>query len=456
MGRIRLEWHVESQKINKRDGEDPAARRARRRNIFRLLLLIGLLIGIVIAGLLFVRQRLLDVQNQVEQLLHDTVRAEVAALRIGDLATFLDIQRSATDEWLNAQRAAYQEYTAMKAGQDLKLTGTILATAIDGQRGRVLVEEIMNGTPYAKVWFYWRYADGWHHVPPDYTFWGEVRSIESDSLRIQYREVDEIFAQQLSETITAWLDRGCDILNCGELPQMVIDVVTDAPQALSWLNESRLQLLMQSPYVDGARADMPFNIQRQLEAAKLIAERLITAQTGDLTVSYPADVFQLRQSVRLYLVEQFAQVDTGATLVKSLAGQYGIDKISQLVSRFTATADMSIIQQVIPAPIGQANLDWRGFISWRLNTEDQLIANRAESEWLSLYDTAQESVRVAAYERYHANLPAQPQRVIKQQVQTAADGTPQLRMTVRTGAENTFRDHIILFNLVNSIWKRAS
>ena len=456
MGRIRLEWNIESQKTSKLDSEDPAARRARRRHMLRLMLLIGILVGTVIAGLLLARQRLLDVQNQVELLLHDTVRAEAAALRIGDLAAFLDIQRSATDEWLNTQRATYQEYTDMKAQQDLKLTGGILAVDIDGQRGRVLVEEIINGTPYAKVWFYWRYADGWHHVPPDYTFWGEEGSIESDSLRIQYREVDETFAQQLNKTITAWLDQGCDILNCGRLPPMTIDIVTDSPKAVSWSDESRLQMLMQSPYVHGARADMPFDMQLQLEAAKLLAERLIKAQTGNLAVSYPHDVFQLWQSVRSYLVEQFARIDTGAALVKSLASQYGTDKISQLVSHFTATADMSIIQQVIPAPIGQAGLDWRDFISWRLNTEDQLIANRAESEWFNLYDIAEETVRAAAYERYQANLPPQPQQIIRQTVQRGPDGTPQLRATVRTGAENTFRDHIVQFNLVNGIWKRAS
>lgn len=456
MGRIRLEWDIESQKISKRDGEDPAARRARRRNILTLLLLIGILIGMIIAGLLLVRHRLLDVQNQVEQLLRDTVRAEAAALRIGDLAAFLDIQRSATDEWPKAQRAAYQEYAAMKAAQDLKLTGNILAIAIDGQRGRVLVEEIVDGTPYAKLWFYWRYADGWHHVPPDYTFWGEERRIESDTLQIQYREVDEIFAQQLNQSIAAWLEQGCDILKCESRPPLAIDIVTDAPQPASWADESQRRLLMQSPYVHGARADMPFDPARQLETAKLLAERLMHAQTGDLRSSYPHDVFQLRQSVHAYLVEQFAQVDVGAALIESLVSSYGIDKISQLVSLFAPTADMSIVQQVIPDPIGQANLDWRGFIAWRLSAEDQLIASRAESQWLKLYDLSQESVRAAAYERYRAALPPQPRQVTAQQTQTAADGTPQLRMTVRTGSGNTFRDHIILFNLVNAVWKRAS
>ena len=451
---MRLEWEIESRKISKRDGEDPQARRARRLGLLRLLMIIGILIGLIIGGLLLARQRLLDVQNQIEQLLRDTVRAEAAALRVGDLAVFLDIQRSASDDWLNAQRAVYQRYADMKASRDLKLTGRILAVAIDGPRGRVLVEEIVDGTPYVKVWFYWRYDDGWRHVPPDYTFWGEERHIESAALRIDYRAVDELFARQAETAVTGWLRQGCDILACGDLPRMDIDILTDLPQAAAWSDDGRL--LLQSPYVHGARADRPFDAARQLDAAKLLADWLIRAQTGDLTFSYPHDVVQLRQSAHLYLVEQFAQVDSGAGLVESLASHYGRGKVGQLVSLFAPTADMSIIQQVIPEPIGRAKLDWRDFIAWRLDTEARLIASRAESEWLNLYDATQESTLAAAYERYRANRPPQPQRVVAQQIGTAADGTPQLRVTVRTGSENGFREHIILFNLVNGIWKRAS
>ena len=450
---MRLEWEIESRKTSKRGGEDPQVRRARRRGFLRLLLLIGLFIGLIIAGLLLARQRLLDAHNQVEELLRDTVRAEVAALRVGDLAVFLDIQRSASDDWLDAQRAAYQQYADMKASRDLKLTGRILATAIDGPRGRALVEEIVDGTPYAKVWFYWRYDDGWRHVPPDYTFWGEERRIESAALRIEYRAVDELFARQAEAAIAGWLRQGCDILDCGDLPQMAVDILTDLPQAAAWSDDNRLHLLLQSPYVHGARADRPFDAPRQLAAAKLLADRLIRAQTGDLTFSYPHDVVQLRQSAHLYLVEQFARVDMGAALVESLASHYGRGKVGQLVSLFAPTADMSIIQQVIPEPVGQAKLDWRDFIAWRLDTEARLIASRAESEWLNLYD---ESALAAAYERYRANRPPQPQRVIEQQIGTAADGTPRLRVTVRTGSENGFREHTVLFNLVNGIWKRAS
>ena len=39
MSKIRFEWNIESQHIDRSDGEDPLAKRRRRRNVLRLLLL---------------------------------------------------------------------------------------------------------------------------------------------------------------------------------------------------------------------------------------------------------------------------------------------------------------------------------------------------------------------------------------------------------------------------------
>ena len=456
MGRIRLEWDVETHQIEKSDSEDPETKWARRRNLLRLLLLIGILIGLAVAGLLFLQQRLLEVEGQLDQLMRDTVKAEVAAMRVGDFDTFMNLQRSATNEWLNAQQRMFQDYELLKTTTELKLTGNVLDTQIEGQRGRAIVEEIIDGVPYANVWFYWRYNDGWRHVPPDYTFWGEASTLESDQLVIQYRAVDEQFAQQLNERIAEWLKRGCQLLQCGEIPQMTIEIVTNASEPAFWSNEEEWQLVIQSPYVSSARADFPFEVPLQIQVGTMLAERLVNHKTNNMTVNYPHDVFQLRQAVISYLVEQFVQIDTDSFLMESLVNQYGEDKLAQLVSLFTPVADMTIVQQVVPAPLGQANLDWRDFITWRLTTEDELIARRSEGEWLNLYDTSDESVRVTAYNRYNANAPSQQQVAIAQQVQTAPSGVPQLRMTVRVGSGGTFRDDVVLFNLVNNVWKRAS
>lgn len=456
MGRIQLEWDIESRKIEKSDGEDPKTKWARRRNLLRLFLLICIMLGIVVAGLLFADNRLREVDAELDQLLRDTVDVEVAALRIGDFDTFMNLQRSATDEWLNTQQSVYRNYESLKSTTDLTLTGNVLDTEIQEQRGRAMVEEIIDGVPYARVWFYWRYSDGWRHVPPDYTFWGEDLSIESDPILIRYRAVDELFAQSVNDKVTQWLTQGCEILQCATTPQLTIDILTDSPESVMWISEGSSQMLIQSPYVRGARADLPFDVPIQIEVATLVAERLVTSKTNGMAMVYPHDVYQLRQSVISYLVEQFVQVETNSFLIESIANQYGVDKVGQLLSLFTPTSDMSMIQQVIPAPIGQANLDWRDLITWRLVTEAELITRRSEAEWLNLYDTADEAVRVAAYNRFNGGVTGEQQVAIEQQMQTGINGQPQLRIVVRVGSGNTFRDEVVLFNLVNNIWKRAS
>ncbi len=456
MGRIRLEWDIETQKIEKSDSEDPQTKWARRRNLLRLFLLIAIILGIAVGGILFVQNRLDEVDRELDQLLRDTVQAEVAAIRIGDFDTFINLQRSATDEWLNTQQLIYQNYEQLKVNNDVKLTGNVLATEIEGQRGRAIVEEIIDGVPYAHVWFYWRYTDGWRHVPPDLTFWGEDKVIESENIQIRYRTVDELFAEQINDAVPNWLIRGCEILQCPQTPQLTIEIVPDTPEPIIWVDELNWLIRLQSPYVTGARADSPFDIQRQILFANTIAERLMNQQTNYMAVNSPHDVVHLQQAVVGYLVEQFIQIDTNSLLMESIVTQYGEDKISQLVSLFAPTADMTIIQQVVPAPLGQANLDWRDFITWRLSLENNLITSRSEAEWLNLYDTSDETVRIEAYNRYTNGILMEQPIAIDQQVQTSASGLPQLRFTIRVGTENTFRDDIVLFNLINNIWKRAS
>ena len=117
---------------------------------------------------------------------------------------------------------------------------------------------------------------------------------------------------------------------------------------------------------------------------------------------------------------------------------------------------MSRLQQIIPDPLELADLDWRDFIAWRLRIEAELINARAENEWLQLYDTSEESVRITAYERFSQNAPTMANTVIDQLVWTNEEAMPQLRVTIQVSEDNDAEVEIVLFNLVNQVWKRAS
>ena len=456
MSRIRFEWNVESQQTERFDSEDPQAKRRRRRNLLLLVSLVCLLLAAIALALLLVRQRIHEVETQYAQLLQDTVKAEAAALRIGDLNSFLNLQDSANVDWINRQRLTFQRYSELKSAGAIELAGSILAVEIYGERARVLVQEDINGRPYARLWFYRHSGDGWRHIAPDYSFWGEASKLESPNVLINFRAVDHELARQVHSAIQVWLDKGCGLLDCDGMPRLTIDIVPEAGNAATWLDEPAMRLQIRSPYVDIARADTPFDGPLQVLVSSMLGERLVNEHTGYLTVAYPNDAYFLRQASINWLIELFTRLDIGATLMRSLASNYGDDKIAQLLTQLSDTSDMSIIEAVVDEPLEGADLDWRDFIEWRLRLERELINTRRQNEWLSLYDTSDESVRLVAYERYSLGTTAQDYSVIDQAVWSTPYGWPQLRATVRATGDDGNGEEIILFNLVNGVWKRAS
>lgn len=456
MSRIRFEWNVESQQVERFDGEDPQAKRRRRRNLLLLLTLVCTLLAAIALALLFLRQRVHEVETQFAQLLQDTVKAEVAALRIGDLYSFLNAQDPNDLGWINEQRAAFQRYSELKADGAIGLTGSILAVEIDRERARVLVQEDHNELPYARLWFYRRSGDGWRHIAPDHSFWGEASAIESPRVLVNYRAADHEFALQVSAALEGWIKRGCDLLDCGDLPRLIIDILPEAAVSVAWIDEAAPRLQIRSPYTDIARADKPFDSQLQVLASTLIAERIVSEHSDKLEAAYPHDAYFLQRRTIAWLSEVFTRFDRGALLFRSIANNYGEDKIARLLRQLSATSDMSILEAAIGQPLEEAELDWRDFIEWRLTLEDELIRAGRQNDWLSLYDTVDEGVRLTAYERYSHGAIARSYQVVDQVIWSGPNGWPQLRATVRVRGENSAADEIILFNLVNSVWKRAS
>lgn len=456
MSKIRFEWRIESQQIERSDGEDPLAKRRRRRNILRFLLLLALLLVMIALGVLIVRQRLINVENQFAQLLQDTVKAEVAALRIGDINSWLASQAADDESWIGRQREAFQQYSDMKAVGNIELTGDILAVAIEGERARVLVQENINGLPHSRLWFYRRTASGWIHRAPDHSFWGESLRFEGAGVGVNYRAVDQQFAIALGRALEDWRRRACEIFDCGDMPLMNVDVTPGADAELAWRDERSLRLEIRSPHVDIARADSPFDSAYRRQTSQLFAARVVNAHSDYQAAAYPHDAFYLRGAAIEWLAAYLTETGDGNSLLGSLAEKYGASAVARLVANLGATDSMAILQRVIPDPLAQADLDWRDFIAWRLDLESELVAARAEEAWLRLYDTSDANVRRAAYERFNRNAPPQLHRVIDQHIWMTDAGDPQLRVSVAAGEANQGQQDFVTFNMVNGVWKRSS
>lgn len=454
---IKLDWEIEAEQTHvKSAGEDPETRRRRRLARLRLLLFVLGVLAILGAIVGFIYLRLETVEYAVEELLRNTVDAEIAALRLGDWGAFSAAQRSASGEWLQKQEQTFQDYQALKLNSSVQLTGRILDLTIDRTRARVAVEEIINGVPYTRIWFYWRYDDGWRHVPPDYTFWGDVRRFDGQGVSVRFQAVDAPLAASLGPRLEQWLRIGCAALACGTLPAVMVDIVPDEGLQISWSGSNPWLLQVPSPYIRRARADMPFDLELQFSAAGLLAERLVLAATNNLQPVYPADAYHLRQAVISWLVGRFVEMNTNSFLIGSLAQNYGETAVGRLLQLMQPDSDARIFNEVAGVTsLEQASLDWRDLLTWRLVTEDELIRRRDEANFLALYDTRDAMVRELAYQRFAA-APLDLQKVvISAPLETGADGTPQIRAVVQAGDDPANRQEV-LFRLVDGSWRRAS
>lgn len=469
---IQLDWQVESdQHKRNRAQEDPELRRQRRRNLFWLFFAIILFLCLVSGAVYLISERLRQVDEHIDSILSETVQAEVAALRIGDWQSYRDMQRSATNDWYDQQRRTFEMYQQLKLDErvQIQLPGTVLDVVTDGPRARVQVQEILNGTPYTRTWFYWNYdpeyspdgrvvfEGGWRHVPPDYTFWGEEGQLEANNITIRYRAVDEPVATSLRDSLNRWLDFACGILTCDNLRPITIDIIASPLEGSYWVDDSARQMVVPSPYVERARTDIPFDTDLRLEVASLLAHRLVELNSPVGAAVYPHDAYYLRTALASWLVGEWVEIDTNSHLMDSLVQHYGQDAVKRLTNALTSTAEMDIFTHVINTPdLAQSQLDWRDLLTWRLTTENDLIQRGDDVALLRLYDTRDEALRTLAYQRYNNNQPPANPVVLALERQTAADGTPQLRATVQTGSNGVYQQDYVLFNLVGNIWKRAN
>ena len=166
MSRVQLEWKIESRAVDASDSDDPKSIRSRRRLVFRLGMLIFALLLLALAAAVGLRQRAIQRQIDLETLLRDTVKAEVASLRIGDINTWLGIQDAHDPGWRLRQQAAFQQYNDLKARGDIELPGEIRDLTIEGQFARVVVEEIIRGRSETRIWFYAFDQGAWRHIAP--------------------------------------------------------------------------------------------------------------------------------------------------------------------------------------------------------------------------------------------------------------------------------------------------
>lgn len=476
---IRLDWQVESEQTRVQATEDPEVRRQRRRTRRRLLLIVAAmasLIALIVAAVIW---RLEAIDNQYRQDLLDTVEIEITALRLGDFPGFIAVQRSTDPNFMLEQSRKFEAYQQLKQAHRVELTGEVLDVTIDDLRGRVVLQEIIDGVPYNVVWFYWYYEDGgennqpgWRRVPDDLAyFWGEDRSIEGDGVRVTYRDLDENLAQALAPRAAAWRRRGCEIIRCAPPPpDLHIDIIAARPPAIEWSASDSWTLTVTSPLVDRARADTPIPPDMERDIARQIAARLVRYAAGNAIPAAYSDAAWLYAELGNWLgatlLAREGAFVTDSSFVGALVAQYGPDAPVAMIGALASGATLS---DVVAAVTGVSlpllstdqlnDLNWRGFFQWRLDLETRLLAQPdSGGAFLSLYDLDIQSAATEAALRIED--PAYAARPTPQ-VGTVAimrDENSQTFARVETvRSENGVEvGETIFWRLAGGTWKRIS
>ncbi len=451
---IRLDWQVEAEQSHiHTEREDPTLKWARRRARYRLLGFVVVVLFFIALGISFIAYRLDTVNKAIERNLRQTVEAEMAALRFGDLNTFLALQHHDNPAWVAEQQDTFDTYQTLKVEHDVQLTGNVLQVYIEGNRARVHVEEIIDGVPYTRLWFYWRFEDGWLHVPTDYTFWGDLRTYEGTYITVRYRGVDDPLAVAVGLKSEKWMQNACNTLACPEeMPHITIDILPTGVSDIQWAEGNMWQMLIPSPYAERARSDRPFDTEMQVAVATLLAERITSIISNELSPVYPTDSYYLRAAVVSWLVGQFVEINTNSFLIASLAQNYGEDKVGLLLRSLTPTSEVSIFSNILDnRPLNELTLDWRDLLTWRLATEDELIRRDDLNAYLSLYDTNDDAAINAAYTHYAEGPSPEPRVIVAVTPEVGEDGQAYLRAIAVQGQGQSE----IRFRLVNNVWKRV-
>ncbi len=471
---IQLDWQIESERAKQRATEDPNAKRYRRRQRRNLLLgmaVLTCLIGGVLGGIIW---RLRAVDNQVHQNLLDTVDVEITAIKVGNLSNYMQVKRSASEDWLQNQRDIFNEYQTLKQAGILELTGKVISVTIDEPRGRVVLEENVAGVPYRVVWFYWLYEDnvngqaGWRRVPPDVEFWGDEKTIDKGGLKVTYHELDRRMAEALASQVDGWWDEACTLLICtAGQAQLTVEIVPETLLEPEWDLYDEWKVRLPSPLLLGrARSDVPFTPETEAVLAQLLAKKLVAYSRGNSFDPNPySDAEWLQQEVVAWLAGEFTSNPAdGSRFFTTLTAAFGSSAPGQILNNLRPDSTLSDLQAVTGSlalqDLGLERLNtfyWNDFFQWRLGLENTTLRTQNQPACYQLYDETIPNGATAANARCASYDPNQLIPVVNGTVITSdPDGNMFAYVDALSNPNDTSQREQVIFRWMGTTWKRIN
>ena len=446
---VELKWEIDAAEDQARQLSEAGSGRGRRRKLFLHLLLL-LTICALIAGALYLR--LQELERQQENLLRATVEAEVTALRFGDELAFLDLQNSGDSPWQLAQQENFVAWQRRKLEGGNLPGGDIRALELDGEQAWVQVQETIADEPWLHTWHYRLTPQGWRHVSAREGWRGPAQTLHAEDLRIEYESLDEPLAQSLAPQLSAWLARGCALLDCPSTPQLIARIQAQ-PGAPSWSPNAIWTLLLPSPWVQLTRTDEPLNAALSESLAQLLAGRLLNERAGQPGPDWTQEASWLYGSARAWLVNRMQEQESRQLLLESLDTNYGESAVARLIAGLQPGSSLTLLNAVTgTSSPHEATLDWSDLLTWQLQQEAERRLRGDRDAFLALYDLSDGALGVLARARFAVGEFAGAPTVDAVALVSATDSGPLLRADVRDSAASV----PVHFRLVDGRWLRAS
>jgi hypothetical protein len=166
-----------------------------------------------------------------------------------------------------------------------------------------------------------------------------------------------------------------------------------------------------------------------------------------------SDAAYLKLAIQDWLVGAFTQTDTESYLVNTYASRYGTTALQNVLLQLNADSNL----QILNAPAGatdlsQLQIDWRDYLRWRLNLEEDLKRQGNQEIFFTLYDTRDPQIQNLAISRFQQAPTDSVRNIMSVQLDSDAQGAPLLRSLVQVGEAQ----EIIEFRLADGVWKRIN
>ncbi len=402
---VKFDWEVKSQFSLQKIHPDASSSSdlSTRQRMAPLLMLLAI-ISIVGGVIGFASYRLAQIQQTIQNHLHESVKAEVSFLRLGDRTQFLAVQRSASPSWLETQSILFDEYQYLKTQQRLNLDAEIVSTVIDGNRARVQVLEQIEGQPYLQTWFYWNYQDGWRHVPADYTFWGEPKTQAGDYITMNYAMLDQTIALSLFDNLERGMAQVCVWITCDPFAVLL---VSREGLSVNWSATVPNQLEVSSPYVGRVALRQPLPETLMDELTLQLAKALAQANGASLQVDDWSDRAFIETQLVAYIQSYLLSREPVDNLFVDLKTHFESPKVQDVLQASSQSTFIPLLQELLAQPtLHDMPLTWEPYANWLLRKEYAYWDIEDEQGFYSIYvnDSLSQLIAMTRYAAPQINL----------------------------------------------------